>query len=39
VTDWWAQAISPIFDFDLNWFNSKNLKGKPNLFKINPKNT
>jgi hypothetical protein len=29
VTDWWAQAISPIFDFDLIWFNSKTLKEKP----------
>jgi hypothetical protein len=29
VTDRWAQAVSPIFDFDLIWFNSKTLKGKP----------
>jgi hypothetical protein len=25
----WAQAVSPVFDFDLVWFDSKTLKGKP----------
>jgi hypothetical protein len=29
VTDRWAQAVSPVFDFDIIWFDSKTLKGKP----------
>jgi hypothetical protein len=36
VTDRWAQAVSPNFDFDLIWFDSKTLKKNPNLLKINP---